>query len=168
MNGPGGLADADTPSGAPTSRIVWMAGAGWSMLPTFRPGDLLRLEPVTRPLRVGDVVALRRNGVWLIHRIVKEGAGDGLWLTKGDAMVDVDPPFRPEEVGGLVTARRRREKIVALVTDARRAALSGTLGARVVRAVPSWLRRLRRPVYLTLFLCALACRWRPERSHDRS
>jgi len=163
MSGPGGLADAETPSAAPISRIVWMAGQGWSMLPTFRPGDLLRLEPVARPLRVGDVVALRRTGVWLIHRIVKEGAG-GLWSTKGDAMVDVDPPFRPEEVGGLVTARRRRERIVALETDAGRARLSATLGVAVTRAVPSGLRRLRRPVYLALFLSALACRWHPESS----
>jgi hypothetical protein len=154
---PGSGGAAAGTAGAPGARVVWMAGRGWSMLPTFRPGDLLRLEPVARPLRVGDVVALPKAGTWLIHRIVSEGGSDGTWLTKGDAMVDADPPFRPEQVLGLITARRRRDRIVALDSDARRAALSAALGARVARALPSGLRRLRRPVYLLLFLCALPC-----------
>jgi hypothetical protein len=125
------------------------------MIPAFRPGDRLRLEPLARPLRVGDVVALPRAGACIIHRIVSEGSDNSPWLMKGDAMVDADPPFRPEQVLGLITARRRRDRIVALDSDARRAALSATLGAGVARALPSALRRLRRLVYLILFLCAL-------------
>ncbi len=139
------------------SRVVWMAGTGWSMLPAFRPRDLLRLEPVTRPLRVGDVVALRRGGVWVVHRLVAERA-DGLLATKGDAMVEMDIPFRAEEVGGVVTARRRGSRVRALSTDPERAALSLSLGTRTARALPSRLARLRRPLYLALFVSVLA--WR--------
>jgi signal peptidase I len=156
----------DASSAPPGARPVWLAGTGWSMFPTLLPRDVLRLEPVTREPRVGDVVAVRRAGRLLIHRIVATPVA-ALWFTKGDAMVECDPPTRTDEIAGIVTMRRRRSALVALDTDAGRAALSLEIGSLVARRLPRRLRALRRPVYLATFLLAVALGWQPGRSRGR-
>ncbi len=141
-------------SPAEAARTVWMRGTGWSMFPTFRPGDLLRCEPLTREPELGDIVVLRRGGLLLIHRVTSDRDAGGLWRSKGDSMIASDPPFGAHEVVGIITARRRRDTVVALDPDPGRARLSLALGSRVARVVPLALWRLRRPLYVGLFLLA--------------
>jgi phage repressor protein C with HTH and peptisase S24 domain len=62
---------------------------GTSMMPTLAAGDLVRVEPVGRPVR-GDVVTFSCAGVVVTHRIVRI-KGDAI-VCQGDGRRDADEP----------------------------------------------------------------------------
>ncbi len=86
-------------------REVWVTIQGRSMTPGIPPGSrlLLRCGPVEP--RPGDILAYRREGVLLVHRVVR--VEDGFLVLKGDANPDLDDPVPPEDVLGTVVAVRR-------------------------------------------------------------
>jgi len=89
------------------------AALGSSMIPAIYPGDLLlvRRDPGER-VRCGQVVLTRRDGQFYAHRVVRElqQGGERLWVTRGDALVDDDPPVSEHEVLGRVKAIVRRAR----------------------------------------------------------
>jgi len=84
---------------------AWVRAASSSMSPLIRPGDQLRLgalEPGR--VRAGTIVAFRRDGALIVHRVLGEKPA-GL-VTKGDALVDADEPIRPRKLLARVAAIR--------------------------------------------------------------
>jgi phage repressor protein C with HTH and peptisase S24 domain len=61
--------------------------SGTSMLPTFYPGDLVRVV-CSRTLRVGDVVTFSLRRRLYTHRIVK--IADGMVFCRGDNLIRGD------------------------------------------------------------------------------
>lgn len=56
---------------------------GDSMYPLIKPRDLLVIEAVKKPLKVGDVPLYKRDsGQYVLHRIVEIDSGE--YSTKGD------------------------------------------------------------------------------------
>jgi hypothetical protein len=66
---------------------------GMSMSPLLKPGDLVLLEDLTAPPRVGDVVLLRLAAALVLHRVVSVDDEGGLLTTRGDAMRRSDAPL---------------------------------------------------------------------------
>jgi signal peptidase I len=84
---------------------AWVRAASSSMSPLIRRGDQLRLgalEPGR--VRAGTIVAFRRDGALIVHRVLGEKPA-GL-VTKGDALVDADEPISTRELLARVAAIR--------------------------------------------------------------
>ena len=86
--------------------------SGSSMTPFLvHSRDTVYLSKVTRPLKKGDMILYRRdNGAYILHRIYRV-TPDGYWLV-GDAQILIEEGVRPDQVLALVTAVRRREKLL--------------------------------------------------------
>lgn len=84
---------------------------GNSMYPFLSHGrDTVYLRNVREPLKKGDMVLYRRrNGQYILHRIL--AAGDRLTLL-GDNQVNPEPGIMPEQVLAVVSAVRRRGKLL--------------------------------------------------------
>jgi hypothetical protein len=81
-----------------------------STLPSVWPGDLLTIQNVAHDKIVaGDIVLVRRDNRFLIHRLVEKRKGQDfiLWITRGDAMPRNDPPAGASELLGRVAGIRR-------------------------------------------------------------
>ncbi len=79
-----------------------------SMVPVFRPGDALIVEPVpARKLRVGQVVSYRSQlnpQLVISHRLIKIDQYTGWLTTQGDALHSADQPFPPDRLVGRALA----------------------------------------------------------------
>ena len=60
-----------------------------SMAPTYRPGDVLWIRPLSGPLAPGMVVSYDFQGKLVTHRIA--AVQDGQLVTRGDNNQEVDP-----------------------------------------------------------------------------
>lgn len=80
---------------------------GRSMEPMIRSNDHVVIEPITGPIRIGQIVLFRhpQSAVACIHRVVWRERG--CWRTKGDALKSLDPPVDSEQILGRVTAIER-------------------------------------------------------------
>ena len=79
---------------------------GFSMLPSIWPGDVVCVSGADRDAyRPGDVVLYSRKGRLFVHRLV-EMAGEAV-VTRGDAMLDADPPVRAGNLLGRVVSIER-------------------------------------------------------------
>src|SRR2546425_5624891 len=70
---------------------------GFSMLPSIWPGDIACVSRVAA-YRPGDVVLFSRKGRLFIHRVVEMSGG--AVVTRGDSMLDADPPVAVSDVLG--------------------------------------------------------------------
>lgn len=84
---------------------LWVREASPSMLPLIRPGDELRLAPVS-PGQVfrGTLIAYWRDARLIIHRVIARDAA-GV-VTKGDALTTPDPAVPWDRVVARVLALR--------------------------------------------------------------
>ena len=74
---------------------------GFSMLPSIWPGDVVCVSGVDRDAYgPGDVVLYSRNGLLFVHRVVEMSGG--AVVTRGDSMLDADPPVAVSDVLGRV------------------------------------------------------------------
>jgi signal peptidase I len=86
---------------------------GWSMLPAVWPGDTLLIERVdSGAVSEGDIVLFGRERRFFAHRVVTRNGrpGNSQILTRGDAMLQPDPPLSDSEVLGKVVCIVRRGK----------------------------------------------------------
>ncbi len=81
---------------------------GVSMLPIFREGDELIVEPQPESIRVGDVVVYRRAGRSVVHRVVgmRRSGGEKLLMRKGDRVRSFDPALPLHMILGRVAKKR--------------------------------------------------------------
>ena len=122
---------------------------GFSMLPSIWPGDIACVSRVDQDAyRPGDDVLFSRNGRLFVHRVVEMSGG--AVVTRGDSMLDADPPVALSDVLGRVESIERGGSRVAMaerVSGGRRAAgaVLGQSGRLVRMAV-----RARQSCYLDL------------------
>lgn len=86
--------------------------SGSSMTPFLAHGrDTVYLSKVTRPLKRGDMILYRRDsGAYILHRILK--SENGVYTLVGDAQNWLEPGIREDQVKALVTAVRRKGKLL--------------------------------------------------------
>ncbi len=92
-------------------RNITVTAGGYSMWPAIRPGDMVVIGPWSvEAAAAGQVVALRRDGGFVIHRVtaVTTVAGRKLIITRGDTAARADEPAGPETVAGMVISVTRR------------------------------------------------------------
>src|SRR5438477_13020920 len=98
-----------------------LRGNGFSMLPSIWPGDIACVSRVAA-YRPGDVVLFSRNGRLFVHRVVEMSGG--AVVTRGDSMLDADPPVALSDVLGRVESIERvgsRGAMAERVSGGRRA-----------------------------------------------
>lgn len=111
---------------------------GGCMWPTIRAGDRIRIAPLLREPRVGDVLVCYRDTYVVAHRVVQhfhDTHGRSWVRCRGDASVELDAPLRTTEVMGVVDAVERAGRILP---PRAAAALSSRLIAPL-RAAFAWL-----------------------------
>lgn len=86
--------------------------SGGSMTPFLAHGrDTVYLSKVQHPLKRGDMILYRRdNGAYILHRIFR--VEEGSYTLVGDAQTLLEPGIRPEQVLAIVTAVRRKSKLL--------------------------------------------------------
>jgi signal peptidase I len=82
---------------------------GTSMMPAIQPGDVLSIGRVDLgEASPGEIVLFARGGRLFAHRIVDRGSSDEPYLvTRGDRLLENDPPVFQSELLGRVTAIER-------------------------------------------------------------
>ena len=99
---------------AEQGRLVY-TNVGDSMNPVIREGDLLVIEAVKAPLKVGDVPLYKRNsGQYVLHRIV--GIKNGKYSMKGDNRTSVETGIRDKHIIGVLTGIVRNGKTYPVET----------------------------------------------------
>ena len=86
--------------------------SGNSMTPFLVDGrDTVYLSKPNRPLKKGDMVLYQRlNGAYILHRVYKV-EHDSCTMV-GDAQIILEPGIRMEQVRAIVTAVRRKGKLL--------------------------------------------------------
>jgi hypothetical protein len=99
-------------AGGLTLRIT---ASGHSMFPAIRQGDVIEIVPVGTvglPV-VGEVVALKRENDFVVHRLLGYYERDGRrWLfTRGDSVLRADDPYPEEALAGRVVTIIRGKRV---------------------------------------------------------
>ena len=95
-----------------TAEYVPLNISGSSMTPFLvHSRDTVYLSKVTRPLKKGDMILYRRdNGAYILHRICRVEPES--YRLVGDAQILIEKDVRPDQVLALVTAVRRKGKLL--------------------------------------------------------
>ena len=94
------------------AQAVPLVISGSSMAPFLRHGrDTVYLSRVTEPLKRGDMILYRRrSGAYILHRILR--AEEDVYTLVGDGQLLPEPGIRRDQVIAIVTAVRRKEKLL--------------------------------------------------------
>ena len=118
-----------------------------SMAPLIAAGDEVVVERASADrLRRGDIVLYTVDGAFHTHRLLarRRRGNATLLVTKGDATLNPDQPWREEQLWGKVVAIRRKDRTVDLEGGKWRAMnrLLGILAALQVTAlrVARWVK----------------------------
>jgi signal peptidase I len=125
------LVEATLSLWAETGRQSIWPVEGSSMWPLIREGDVAVIDHGESALRRGDVLAFRRAGQVVIHRLERRRDG-GRLITAGDAHSFADEPVPPEDVLG---------RVVAIQTPTGQFSLSSTTAQ-----ITGWLTSVCRPL----------------------
>jgi signal peptidase I len=85
---------------------------GSSMLPSLRPGDEIQVQSIPlSEIKMGDVVAYRRDERLFVHRVIGTDAL-GRLVTRGDTLPQADAPVSESELlGSIVAVSRDGERV---------------------------------------------------------
>lgn len=79
---------------------------GASMSPLIENGDIVYVEPVSnRGLRERDVVLVKSECGFRLHRLVSIDAAEDFYVTRGDRRKQDDPPVRMVQIVGVAIAK---------------------------------------------------------------
>jgi hypothetical protein len=88
------------------------------MWPAIKPGDRIILSPPDpdKPLKAGRVVALRRDGGFVVHRVtaIQRGKLSTFYKTQGDTSIIPDPWSTEKDVAGQVMEIIRGDKTLKI------------------------------------------------------
>ena len=99
---------------AEQGRLVY-TNEGDSMIPVIREGNLLVIEAVKVPLKVGDIPLYKRDsGQYVLHRIV--GIKKGKYSMKGDNRTFVEKGITDKHIIGVLTGIVRNGKTYPVET----------------------------------------------------
>lgn len=95
---------------------------GTSMVPSILPGDFVSVHRASpQEISPGEVVLFSRNGQMIIHRVVdrklaatENGRGESCLITRGDRVLENDPPVSSIELLGRVVSIERGSRKVKL------------------------------------------------------
>ena len=110
---------------------------GTSMLPSLWPGDLLTIQNAEhREVVPGDIVLVMRDDRFFVHRLIERRQDQDrvLWITRGDAVPQNDPPVRASELLGSVVGIQRGDH--SLVPSRRISLLQSVLAWMLCRWDP--------------------------------
>jgi len=112
------------------SSDVRFVARGTSMLPAIVPGDCLTIKSFS-PGEVpyyGEALLVRRDGEFRIHRLVRvlDNTPQHIYILRGDALPQDDPPVLRSQILGRVTSLQRAGKPFPL-------AATSTLHQRLLR-----------------------------------
>jgi signal peptidase I len=117
---------------------------GSSMIPTIYPGDILLVarQPAAN-VGCGQVVLTSRGGRFCAHRVIRkmEEGGRQALITRGDALVDEDPPVSEHDLLGRVTAVVRGRKRIELAEKQRAGKKLLRWAVRHSDVLAAWLLR---------------------------
>ena len=135
---------------------------GPSMAPTFRPGQVLYINPQGRGIAAGDVIVFhhQEGKDHVVHRVIKL-TEDG-YLTRGDNNLRNDPaPILPGQIVGRVEMAKLGDQIEEVKNGRRGLWQAKYLRKRLL--VKRLLRRvLGKPYYWLKCSGIVAKLWRPE------
>ena len=117
---------------------ITVTAGGYSMWPAIRPGDKVEIAPfVEGAAAAGRIVALRRDGGFVLHRItrVMTVSGRRVIVTCGDAAARADEPAGAGMIAGIVHSVTRSGR---LITPPRRRWPRWV--NRITAAVAGWVR----------------------------
>jgi energy-coupling factor transporter ATP-binding protein EcfA2 len=117
---------------------ITVTAGGYSMWPAIRPGDKVEIAPfVEGAAAAGRIVALRRDGGFVLHRItrVMTVSGRRVIVTSGDAAARADEPAGAGMIAGIVLSVTRSGR---LITPPRRRWPRWM--NRITAAVAGWVR----------------------------
>lgn len=124
--------------------------SGKSMLPWFRPGDIVFVRKTeTSQISRGNVIVFERNGCLFMHRVIRlinSHNGDessARLIAKGDARVFADAPIGAGELCGHVEFLYRNGNEIRLASGWRK--LFGKFLAAISPASRFWLPRQFEP-----------------------
>ena len=89
---------------------------GRSMFPLIRDGDHVLVAHGCVDVRRGDVIVFRYEGKLIAHRVIYVAEGGHTFITKGDNVLQFDPPLSANEVVGRVLTIKRGERQMSLDT----------------------------------------------------
>ena len=99
---------------AEQGRLVY-TNEGDSMIPVIREGNLLVIEAVKAPLKIGDIPLYKRDsGQYVLHRIV--GIKKGKYSMKGDNRTLVEKGITDKHIIGVLTGIVRNGKTYPVET----------------------------------------------------
>jgi signal peptidase I len=80
---------------------------GYSMYPSIKPGSIVLIEPLKskgKPVP-GEILAIKRAGGLIIHRLIKVVMKDGqeYYVARGDSNARTDDPVKIDMIAGRVT-----------------------------------------------------------------
>ena len=75
---------------------------GTSMLPTLPAECEIELAPLTRPVRLGELIVFVVDDTLIAHRLVRRTGQ--YWIAQGDHRLAPDRPLHPDQVVGRVIA----------------------------------------------------------------
>jgi uncharacterized repeat protein (TIGR01451 family) len=82
---------------------------GASMSPAIRDGELVYVEPASgAALRRGDIVLVKGDRGFRLHRLILADAGRDLFITRGDCGMEDDPAVRSGQILGVAIAKEVR------------------------------------------------------------
>ena len=90
---------------------VRIRARGASMIPSLWPGDLLTIRSARdEEFAPGDIVLLLRGQRLFAHRLIANRADPEVWMVRGDAMPQCDPPVSRFDIVGKVVAVSRKNR----------------------------------------------------------
>lgn len=77
------------------------------MLPWLKDSDIIKILPLTTPIKIGDIVACydTPHSRFIAHRVIQLGKKHV--TTKGDNCLFADPTLSKEDIAGRVTGIQR-------------------------------------------------------------
>jgi uncharacterized repeat protein (TIGR01451 family) len=101
---------------------------GSSMFPTIRDGETVYVKPASEAdLRKGDIVLVKSDIGFRLHRLILADAGRDVFIARGDSALQDDPAVRHDQILGVAVA-----KDVRVGTETLRANFRG-IGGRCLR-----------------------------------
>jgi Peptidase S24-like len=105
---------------------------GASMSPAIRDGEIVHVKSVVpAELRKGDMVLLKSEMGFRLHRLVVADATQDIFITRGDCGQQDDPAVSGQEILGIATAKEVR--VGRRIARAKLHSLSGRLLCSVAR-----------------------------------
>ena len=117
-NAPAGTATAAATSLLTEGKEIVITAGGYSMWPAIKPGDRIIISPPDpeKSLKTGRVVALSRDGGFVVHRItaIQKGKLSTFIKTQGDTSMLPDPWSTEKDVAGQAREIIRRDKTLKI------------------------------------------------------